>query len=286
MGIYKITNKINNKIYIGSSKNITGRWNYHIDDLFENKHHSYKLQKEFNEFGICCFTFEIIEIVKNKVELLDIEQNWMDYYLCYEDDIGYNVSISSKEKKTKLDLKIELDKIEKEKRRNINKVKSKPPVTTKEIIKNPYCDNYNEIIRAIANQDVEFLKNKIQYKNTYHELRNDCIEEIYKYDFSWFFSSNFILSENNDFYGFKEENRRLFFKRNNSIFNILQTVEMIGKFKSRPKAYKFLLEIFNMSFNEKISRESEDKIHKETFDLYLAKQEREKDARLNKRKNK
>ena len=52
MGIYKITNKINNKMYIGSSKNITGRWNYHIDDLFENKHHSYKLQKEFNEFGI------------------------------------------------------------------------------------------------------------------------------------------------------------------------------------------------------------------------------------------
>ena len=38
-GIYKITNKINNKVYIGESLNILRRWDEHIDDL--NTHYEY-----------------------------------------------------------------------------------------------------------------------------------------------------------------------------------------------------------------------------------------------------
>jgi len=242
MGIYKVTNKINNKMYIGSSKNITGRWNYHIDDLFENKHHSYKLQKEFNEFGICCFTFEIIEIVKNKVELLDIEQDWMDYYLCYEDDIGYNVSISSKEKKTKLDLKIELDKIERKK-------------TIKEtiIIKNKFIDNKNEIIKAIANRDVRFLKEKINLKHTYYKSISDCFNEIYQYNFKWFFDSSDCILNGGDS-GFEickvDKTYKFIFKKDNREIDILYIIMLVGKFKNEPyKFINFLLEIFNMSIS-------------------------------------
>ena len=109
-GIYKITNKVNNKMYIGSSKNMPIRLNQHLKDLIADKHHSYKLQNDFNEFGIDAFTFEIIRVVNNESELKDIEQKYMDDYKCYEDDIGYNVSISSKIKKTKLDLQIEQEK--------------------------------------------------------------------------------------------------------------------------------------------------------------------------------
>jgi predicted GIY-YIG superfamily endonuclease len=43
-GIYQIKNKINSKIYIGYSINITLRWYLHIDNLMANKHDNYKLQ--------------------------------------------------------------------------------------------------------------------------------------------------------------------------------------------------------------------------------------------------
>lgn len=48
IGVYKITNIINNKIYIGSTANKQGfkkRWSYHGCDLKNNKHHSRHLQR-------------------------------------------------------------------------------------------------------------------------------------------------------------------------------------------------------------------------------------------------
>ena len=37
MGIYKITNKINGKVYIGMSVDIEGRWKGHIKYAFDEK---------------------------------------------------------------------------------------------------------------------------------------------------------------------------------------------------------------------------------------------------------
>ena len=51
IGIYKITNKINGKVYIGQSNNIFRRWMEHQRDLIYGIHHSSKLQKEWNEYG-------------------------------------------------------------------------------------------------------------------------------------------------------------------------------------------------------------------------------------------
>jgi len=90
-GIYKITNKTNNKIYIGSSKNIFKRWESHISDLLNKNHHSYKLQNDFNKYGINEFTFEIVELLDFKDSLLNKEQYWIDTTESYEDSIGYNV---------------------------------------------------------------------------------------------------------------------------------------------------------------------------------------------------
>lgn len=52
-GIYKIENILNGKVYIGSSSNIENRIAQHKQDLKRNRHHSFKLQNDFNEFG--CF---------------------------------------------------------------------------------------------------------------------------------------------------------------------------------------------------------------------------------------
>lgn len=97
-GIYKIENKINGKVYIGQSKNIESRWKQHIYDLNNNSHHSYKLQKEWNEYGEYSFEFSVLE----KYDDLDSkEQFYIDKYNSIQKgynivDVGY-VPIQNKE---------------------------------------------------------------------------------------------------------------------------------------------------------------------------------------------
>jgi len=59
--IYKITNLLNAKVYIGSSVNIKKRKQSHFRDLRKKKHYNPHLQNSFNKHGIDNFEFEIIE---------------------------------------------------------------------------------------------------------------------------------------------------------------------------------------------------------------------------------
>lgn len=61
-GIYYIHNEINNKLYIGQSLDIEKRWEKHIFELNNNKHHSYRLQEDWNKHGELNFTFKSKEI--------------------------------------------------------------------------------------------------------------------------------------------------------------------------------------------------------------------------------
>lgn len=60
-GIYKITNRITNQFYIGSSKNIFLRWKDHKKPSTIKRYKNQKLYKDFIEYGIKNFLFEIIE---------------------------------------------------------------------------------------------------------------------------------------------------------------------------------------------------------------------------------
>ena len=94
MGIYQIKNINNEKIYIGSSKNIAKRRSEHIEALHYNAHTNYKLQYDFNKYGIHNFSFTILEFVKNVKLLLDREQEWLDGMNI---DKNYNISSYSKQ---------------------------------------------------------------------------------------------------------------------------------------------------------------------------------------------
>lgn len=61
MVIYKITNIINSKIYIGSTVCFSQRKKQHLKGLRENSHHNYKLQNDYCRHGECSFVFEVIE---------------------------------------------------------------------------------------------------------------------------------------------------------------------------------------------------------------------------------
>ena len=95
-GVYKITNLINNKVYIGESLNIEERWIEHKLALEEGTHHSYKLQADYNTYGIDKFEFEIIEEVDKELnnsvqELICLvyEDKYIKRYNSIEK--GYNI---------------------------------------------------------------------------------------------------------------------------------------------------------------------------------------------------
>lgn len=86
-GVYKITNIKTNKCYIGSSKDIIGRFYKHKTSLKFNKHHSVKLQRSYNKYGAENFKYEIIEECENDFLIINEQKN-IDLYNSYKK--GYN----------------------------------------------------------------------------------------------------------------------------------------------------------------------------------------------------
>lgn len=80
--VYQIRNLINNKRYIGSTKDVIQRWKYHKDNLQKNRHGNQYLQHAWNKYGENNFVFEIIEEV-NIIEGINEKQQLYareDYY--------------------------------------------------------------------------------------------------------------------------------------------------------------------------------------------------------------
>ena len=88
-GIYKITNLINNKQYIGQSINIENRWVKEKYRAFEKDSSEYNrtLSKAFRDFGIENFSFEIIEECPKEL-LNEKEKYYIEKYDTYFN--GYN----------------------------------------------------------------------------------------------------------------------------------------------------------------------------------------------------
>lgn len=89
-GIYKITNTINNKVYIGQSKDIMRRWRVHKNRAFvPNREYDKYLYRAFRKYGLEAFKFEIIEECSID-ELDEKEKNYILQYHSCIDTYGYN----------------------------------------------------------------------------------------------------------------------------------------------------------------------------------------------------
>ena len=86
-GIYKITNLINNKVYIGQSIDIEQRWYNHLHRHQRSK--DLPLYRAFKKYGITNFAFNIIEEC-NVQNLDEREKYWIQYYDSYNN--GYNMT--------------------------------------------------------------------------------------------------------------------------------------------------------------------------------------------------
>lgn len=90
-GIYKITNKINNKCYIGKAINIKRRWIEHRY-MAQNSDCNYALYRAIRKYGLENFSFEIIEeCPEDNHTLFEKEQYWIEYYNSFKD--GYNETL-------------------------------------------------------------------------------------------------------------------------------------------------------------------------------------------------
>lgn len=109
-GIYMITNKINNKIYIGQSKSVFTRWSKHYKEaMLDRPNDSSILHKAIRKYGIENFEFRVLELC-DKDSLDDKEKYYISLYKSTTDNDNYNIyqggagggSIGSKNHNSKL----------------------------------------------------------------------------------------------------------------------------------------------------------------------------------------
>lgn len=90
IGIYKIVNRVDGKVYIGSSRNMMKRKSDHFRDLQKGNHANSHLQYAFQKYGKDNFEFHMIEECEEKI-LLEREQYYFDYYDSVNKEHGYNI---------------------------------------------------------------------------------------------------------------------------------------------------------------------------------------------------
>ena len=90
MIIYKITNRINVKVYIGQTKRtLERRWKEHCCP----KGGCPLLKRAINKYGKENFTVEQIDVANDVDELNKKEIYWIDYYKSANENYGYNLSL-------------------------------------------------------------------------------------------------------------------------------------------------------------------------------------------------
>ncbi len=84
IGIYKITNRINNKIYIGQSINCEKRFNEH-----KSSEHNKHLKRAYDKYGLENFSFEVLEETEESL-LNERETYYIEFFNSINPKIGYN----------------------------------------------------------------------------------------------------------------------------------------------------------------------------------------------------
>ena len=113
-GIYRISNIVSKKYYIGSSTNLSKRWWEHRKFLRLGIHSNSHLQSSWKKYGEDAFIFEVVEILgqtKTDQEILEVEQKYLDQYYgkpeCYNQNKFASKPDSNKNKKPILQVSVE-----------------------------------------------------------------------------------------------------------------------------------------------------------------------------------
>ena len=94
IGIYKITNQINDKCYIGQSHNIHERWMKHRSRAYQINDINYDCHfyRAIMKYGLEHFSFEILEECSSE-ELSNREMFYISFYDSFNPEHGYNMTM-------------------------------------------------------------------------------------------------------------------------------------------------------------------------------------------------
>ena len=90
VGVYRIKNTGNGKLYIGSSVNCKQRIGQHKSALRNGRHHSRYLQREWNKSGEDAFAFDVVETCASE-HVRAVEQVFIEYFKSANSQHGYNM---------------------------------------------------------------------------------------------------------------------------------------------------------------------------------------------------
>ena len=90
IGVYCILNNRTGLMYIGASKNVEGRLYNHFNLLRNNKHHSFRLQAAYNQYGHDAFSSKLLKECSIK-DLRSCER----WYL-FNEKPRYNINLPTK----------------------------------------------------------------------------------------------------------------------------------------------------------------------------------------------
>ncbi|AII28127.1 homing endonuclease [Bacillus phage Bobb] len=86
--VYRIVNKQNGRMYIGSTTSVDKRFNRHKRELRRGTHHCTYLQRSWNKYGEENFSFEIVKQYDSEISAREEEQRFLEENY----DVLYNVS--------------------------------------------------------------------------------------------------------------------------------------------------------------------------------------------------
>lgn len=161
MIVYKITNKANNKVYIGITiRSLQERWNEHRSRIEERRHcHLYAAMLQY---GIENFVIEQIDSALTKEELYKKEQYYISYYDSQNPAKGYNMTAGGDTLKA-IDLDEEyiiyLYTIEKRSTAEIAKIlKVSSNTIRRRLIKNNIKPNWSSAVKLTEEDDNNIIK--------------------------------------------------------------------------------------------------------------------------------
>lgn len=182
MYIYKITNNINKKVYIGQTINsIEKRWRRHKEDSLSNRLDTH-FARAIRKYGPENFTVEEIDRASSKEELNEKEIYWIKYYdSCHK---GYNSTDGGDDTNTyKYRTKEEMN-ITKEKIRQ-TKLGGKNPMSVKVKCKNEktgdeyHFDSLSEMQDFLGGDNHNFISRRCrgEVKTLWNGIWNIAYEE-------------------------------------------------------------------------------------------------------------
>lgn len=170
--IYTIENTINNKKYIGQTLNIDHRLKDHFSRLEKKTHHSIKLQRAYDKYGVDAFktSFQSFEI-DNLEQLYQLEMKFIEQNNSYHD--GYNMTYGGEGHKTALTYNQSL---------LVYQIGKRYDGVGREIARYFECDHtvINDIFKNSTFENENFEESELQQLIQQIDLSPDNLKENYK----------------------------------------------------------------------------------------------------------